>query len=67
MLITQVKKKIETKPIHVKCSPDVLEKLQENADLYADGNLSEWLRYAGQHYIPKASELTKPQKKTKKK
>ena len=63
MLKTQVKTKKETKAINVKVSREDLRALQENADLYADGNLSAWLRYAGQHYVPKASELTKPSKK----
>ena len=67
MLKTQVKEKKTVKAINVKVEDDVLKKLQENADLYADGNLSEWLRYTGLNYVPKPSELTTPPKKTKKK
>lgn len=63
MLKSQIKPKKETRAINVKVSIDDLEALQENANLYAAGNLSAWLRYAGTHYIPKASELTKPSKK----
>jgi predicted DNA-binding protein (MmcQ/YjbR family) len=67
MLKTQVKEKKIIKAINVKCDDETIKKLQENADLYAGGNLSEWLRYTGLNYVPKSSELSNPPKKTKKK
>ena len=69
MLITQMKKpKEKAKPINLKVvDPKVREALQDKADLYADGNLSEWLRFAGLHYVPSKDQLvpkaTKPKKK----
>lgn len=65
MLVTQIKKKQETKQAHVKCSAEILKLLQEKADLYADGNLSEWLRYAGLNFVPSKADLA-PVKKQKK-
>jgi hypothetical protein len=69
MLITQVKEpKEKAKPINLKVvDPKVRKALQDKADTYADGNLSEWLRFAGLHYVPSKDQLvpkkTKPKKK----
>lgn len=69
MLISQVKEdKDQTKPIHVKVTDEVKNALQENANLYANGNLSEWLRFAGLHFKPGKEHLVQPSKpKTKSK
>jgi len=63
MLKAQIKPKKELKTINLKISVEELQNLQDNANLYTGGNLSAWLRYAGSHYVPKASELAKPPKK----
>lgn len=69
MLVTQVKEpKQKAKPINLKCvDPKVRAKLQEKADKYADGNLSEWLRFAGLHYVPTKDQLVPKNEKPKKK
>lgn len=33
-----------------------LEQIRKKADLYAEGNVSEWLRYVGRMYTPKKGE-----------
>jgi len=66
MLVTQVKKKKEVKTIPIKCTLDVIEQLQNQADKYTEGNLSEWLRYAGVNCIPKKSDIVQTKKQTKK-
>jgi len=66
MLVTQVKKKNEVRIVPVKCSPDVIEQLQSQADKYTEGNLSEWLRYAGLNCIPKKSDIIQSKKQNKK-
>lgn len=67
MLKTQIKIKKPSKPIHVKCSSEVVALLQLNADKYAEGNLSEWLRHAGLNYVPNKEDLVEVKKKPKKK
>lgn len=67
MLKTQVKKKVASRIIPVKCTDEVIQNLQDKADLYAEGNLSEWLRYAGLNCIPPKSDLVQPSKKKSRK
>lgn len=54
-VIKIIKKVRKPKPvlINVKTQMNEKKKLQQNADKYADGNLSLWLRHAGLHHIPK--------------
>jgi hypothetical protein len=66
-MLTNLKHKKCSTQVHIRCTHEQLTQLQENADTYAGGNLSAWLKYAGEHFVPKASELSKPQIKTKKK
>lgn len=63
MLITQVKKKIVKKPINFKVDLEEHKQLQEQADKYAGGNLSEWLRFAGKHFKPSKEHLVQSKKK----
>jgi hypothetical protein len=67
MLKSQLKKKSSSKIIPVKCNDDVTQKLQDKADLYTEGNLSEWLRYAGLNCVPPKSDLVQSSKKKSKK
>lgn len=66
MLITQVKTKKKMKAVNVKLTQECLEALQKQADTYANGNLSEWLRYAGKNHVPPKKDLV-TQTKSKKK
>lgn len=67
MLVTQIKVRNKSKPIHVKCPPEIVQLLQDKADKYAEGNLSEWLRYAGLNFVPNKDDLVEAKKKPKKK
>lgn len=42
--------------VNVKVPSAVKKTLQLNADKYAEGNLSAWLRHAGMKYTPKKGE-----------
>ena len=42
----------------MRMSQEELKTLQAKADLYTNGNLSEWIRYAAFNYQPKKSELS---------
>ncbi len=39
--------------------------IQEKADLYTDGNVSEYLRYAALNFVPSKKDLEKPEKEEK--
>jgi hypothetical protein len=45
--------------INIKIRPSELKKIRENAEAWAGGNLSEWLRFAGIRHKPSREELTK--------
>lgn len=59
MLVTQVKEKKSLKAINIKLTAEEREAIQALADKYAEGNLSEWLRFAGQHFVPSKEHLVK--------
>jgi hypothetical protein len=42
----------------MRMSAEEMKQLQEKADLYTNGNLSQWIRYAAFNYVPKKSELS---------
>lgn len=66
MLKTQVKeKKPKQAQVNFKCPEDVKELLQKQADKYTNGELSEWLRYAGLNHVPPKKDLV-PNPKSKK-
>ena len=66
MLVTQVKKKKSITPqVNFKCTKEEKELLQKQADKYANGELSEWLRYAGLNCVPPAKDLIPNPKKKK--
>lgn len=56
----RLKKKKKTKLLKkdFRLSEEELNELQLKANLYTEGNLSEWIVYAGINYVPKKSELT---------
>lgn len=51
---------------NIKFTSSEIEEIQEKADLYADGNFSAWLRYAGINHKPKKSELSQEKHLSKK-
>lgn len=65
MLVTQVKKKIIYRRIEFKLSDSERQVIQANADQYAEGNISEWVRFAAMNHKPLKSHLvpSKPRKK----
>lgn len=66
MLVTQIKeKKAKQGQVNFKCPLEVKELLQKQADKYANGDLSEWLRYAGLNHTPPKKDLVPNQKKKK--
>lgn len=66
MLITQVKEDKETlKAVNLKLNAEQRKTLQKQADKYANGNLSEWLRFAGTHFVPGKEHLVSPKKSKK--
>lgn len=66
MLITQVKEDKETlKAVNVKLNAEEKKTLQKQADKYAQGNLSEWLRFAGTHFVPGKEHLVQTKKPKK--
>ncbi len=48
------KKKV---PVNLKMEHEEKEAIQVQADLYAGGNLSAWLRYAGLNHKPRKGDL----------
>lgn len=44
-------------PILVKATSDQKKAMQSNADKYAGGNLSKWMRFASVYFIPSAEHL----------
>lgn len=65
MLTTQVKSKKEFQ-LHVKLSDSQRQAIQENADRYAEGNISEWLRFAAMNHKPAKHHLVPPTRAKKK-
>lgn len=45
--------------IQIRVTEEERKKIQENADKYAKGSLSEWLRYAGQFLKPLEKDIKK--------
>jgi hypothetical protein len=43
--------------VNLKVTKKEKRMLQALADSYTAGNLSEWLRYAGLHFIPRKSDM----------
>lgn len=50
-------KKTKFKRIEVRASEQEKNDIQLKANLYTDGNISEWIIYASMNYKPKKSEL----------
>lgn len=55
----KIKKSKKEKPalINIKISKEDLVRLKIKANLYTDGNLSHWLRYAGMNHLPSKKDL----------
>ena len=49
-------KKQNLEIFNIKIDKTLRKKLQANADKFAGGNLSQWLRYAGLNFTPKKGE-----------
>lgn len=47
----------KTTTINLKMTAKEKAELERKAKLYANGNLSAWLRYAGLHLVPSKKEL----------
>jgi len=45
--------------VTIKMTQKQKDKIQKMADLYAGGNMSDWIRYAAVNHKPKKSELAK--------
>ena len=46
------------KSMNLKLSHAEYIEIKKMADKYAKGNVSAWLRYAGTHFLPSASDLS---------
>ena len=57
--MARLKKKKNQKQnfIGLRASDEEKNKMQIKANLYTDGNLSEWIIYSGINYSPKRDEL----------
>lgn len=55
----------ETKEEYVKARCHQVDKnaMQVKANLYTDGNLSEWVLYASMNFVPGKEDFEKPKKK----
>ena len=51
-----MKKNSRLKAISTKVPENILKQLRANADRFAEGNLSAWLRHAGLYHKPKKGE-----------
>lgn len=58
-IIKPLKKQNRSILRNVKVTPEEEIQIQENADKYADGNFSEWVRYAAINLKPKKRDLQK--------
>jgi hypothetical protein len=48
--------------VKARCKTSEKNSIQRKANLYTDGNLSEWIIYASINYVPSKSELEKGKK-----
>lgn len=63
MLKTQLKKETgKMKLKNFKATEEDIALLQKNADKFADGNLSAWIRFAGINHVAKSRDLVKNKK-----
>jgi hypothetical protein len=58
MLKTQVKPAL--KVCNFKISDDDKNLIKKNAEQYAEGNISEWIRFAAINYKPRKKDLAVP-------
>lgn len=45
------------KIINIKCTEEELEQIKANAEQYAGGNMSGWIRFASINLVPKKKHL----------
>ena len=59
--MTTLKKIVDEKRKNftMRMSPEEAREVQEKADTYTGGNVSQWLRYAAVNHVPKKSELVR--------
>lgn len=65
-IICQRHEDVKTRRVLVRMSADEWASIMQAAALYADGNVSLWLRYAALHWRPKAKDLDMEDGKKKK-
>lgn len=63
MLKDQLKNKMKVHNFKVK--EQDLELIRKNANRYADGNVSHWIRHAALNHIPKNKHLVAPKAEKK--
>ena len=59
-------KKIKEETVKARCDTQTRNALQLKANLYTEGNLSEWLVYAGMYFVPGKEDFEIPKKKGRK-
>ena len=59
MLKTQLREK--SRLYNFKVTEDQLEAIKNNANLYANGKVSSWIRYAAMTHKPKKTDLVNPE------
>jgi hypothetical protein len=57
MKLKSSEKSKKRKLLNFKVTSDESAVIKRNADQFADGNVSEWVRYAALHFRPNSSEL----------
>ena len=57
MRLRYSQKETKTKLLTVKVTEIDLDIIREKAELYTDGNLSEWIRYCSTQLLPKSRDL----------
>ncbi len=60
-------KKNKTSKISFRCLEEEENKLQQKANIYTDGNLSEYLLFAGLNFVPSKEDFEETNKKGRKK
>lgn len=53
------KKEYRTEHLRVRCKEEIKNELQRKANIYTEGNLSEYILFAALNFVPKKSDLVK--------
>jgi len=57
LLKTALRKSARTRLVNVKCTKFEIDQIENLAATFANGNKSEWMRYASLHFRPKKHDL----------